>query len=389
MSRASDTVNTTASEQFEFYYTMRSQIGTGGVKRITSEQATWRDVRRTLENSILGPSTASSAESASAVALQTGARQRRRDDSTMLRGKVVANVQSHRDDVPADCADWLQRAKLLPYLVDRSLLESGDVLLLARVPRSSVAHEKVYGRPRHVAHSEVPKQWQHYVRRAQTRAERDARRPRLLGQHQWLAPDGSGAGDGSDFEPLKFDESMSEAARLEALLNHQPYKFSDNVGGPRNRVSASRNGSDGSQRTRGSSDNRERRLRGEEPPETYVCRRCNVAGHWIQECPTRQDRAFDRATLVPMHGMARSLFRRLEDKSLLHDPEAKIFYDQLGRYYVKKSDVIDRARATGNRQFARLARLAHKGSKRAAPTCSDEKEQRATKRHSPDKSKQR
>ncbi len=36
------------------------------------------------------------------------------------------------------------------------------------------------------------------------------------------------------------------------------------------------------------------------PPDTYVCYRCNKKGHYIQNCPTNNDRAFDQLrTKVP------------------------------------------------------------------------------------------
>jgi len=351
--------DTKHAEQFEFFYAIRSQIGSsGGVKHLECEQRTWQDVRRLLEVEILGPPTQPAAADD-----RSGRRRYRRDDAATLRGKVVANVYSHRHEVPANSAEWLQRAKALPHLVDRSLLESGDVLLLSRVPRTVIAREKVYGRS--AADKSAPAKWQHYVRRVQTRAERDAERPRLLGRHKWVA-DQSGDNDRDTMDPVApvFDDTMDEAARLQAIIDHQPYKF-DCAKTRSNRWTESRAD------TGATVSLRERRRRGEEPPDHYVCRRCSVGGHWIQDCPTHNDRDFDRATLVPMHGMARSLFKRLEDASLLHDPEAKIFYDQLGKYYIKKTDAIDRARATGSRQFENLMQSSRVASKRAVPTATN------------------
>lgn len=349
-------VNSPATETVDIYYAMRSQIGTGAVKHLQHcGQSTWREVRRALEDVILGPVPSDDATDTASADVAGATRRYKRDNTTTLCGQVVANVYSHRSEVPRDSDDWLERAKALPHLLDRSLLETGDVLLLARVPRSAVARDRVYGRgtPAH----KVPEQWRHYVRRLQTREERDAARPYLLGRHQWLAPTQSAAASvavaaASEPEPvLRFDESMNEAARIEAIINYQPYKIDDEA---EQREQEQRSGCRDDMRR--VSDHRVRRRRGEEPPDHYVCRRCNVPGHWIQDCPTHNDRQYDRATLVPMHGMARSLFRRLEDRSLLADPDAKIYYDQTGRYYIKKTDVVDRARATGNRQFAALVR---------------------------------
>ena len=46
-------------------------------------------------------------------------------------------------------------------------------------------------------------------------------------------------------------------------------------------------------------------------PPSYICKRCNQPGHFIKNCPTNGDPAFDRRARAPPSRLARSAFDRL------------------------------------------------------------------------------
>ncbi|XXG77234.1 hypothetical protein AAC387_Pa08g1421 [Persea americana] len=51
------------------------------------------------------------------------------------------------------------------------------------------------------------------------------------------------------------------------------------------------------------------------PPQGYICRRCKIAGHFIQHCPTNGDPDFDIKRLKPPKGIPKSMLMETPDGS--------------------------------------------------------------------------
>ncbi|ORZ30753.1 DWNN domain-domain-containing protein [Catenaria anguillulae PL171] len=72
---------------------------------------------------------------------------------------------------------------------------------------------------------------------------------------------------------------------------------------------------------------------GKPPPPTYVCHRCGVKGHYIQDCPTNGDDTFNKPKIKRTTGIPKSFLREIDASELTSDgapsavmvnPEGKI-----------------------------------------------------------------
>ncbi|KAI9190207.1 Protein mpe1 [Blastocladiella emersonii ATCC 22665] len=67
---------------------------------------------------------------------------------------------------------------------------------------------------------------------------------------------------------------------------------------------------------------------GRQPPPNYVCFRCNIKGHFIQDCPTNGDATFDKPKVKRTTGIPRSFLREVDAvqpdaSAVMINPEGK------------------------------------------------------------------
>jgi protein MPE1 len=69
------------------------------------------------------------------------------------------------------------------------------------------------------------------------------------------------------------------------------------------------------------------------PPPGYVCYRCGVKGHFIQDCPTNGDTTFDRPKVKRTTGIPKSFLKEIDTgtqgfpsdtPAVMMNPEGKI-----------------------------------------------------------------
>jgi protein MPE1 len=51
------------------------------------------------------------------------------------------------------------------------------------------------------------------------------------------------------------------------------------------------------------------------PPDGYVCKRCNVKGHYIQKCPTNNDETYDFKKLQFAHGIPKEHLKTVKEST--------------------------------------------------------------------------
>ncbi|KAF2147351.1 uncharacterized protein K452DRAFT_304206 [Aplosporella prunicola CBS 121167] len=84
-----------------------------------------------------------------------------------------------------------------------------------------------------------------------------------------------------------------------------------------------------------------------EPPETYICHRCHVKGHWIQACPTNDDPNFENKPRIKRTtGIPRSMLQTIEKPVALTNDgltdetrqPSGVMINAAGEYVIAKPD---------------------------------------------------
>ncbi|KAK8227335.1 DWNN domain-containing protein [Phyllosticta capitalensis] len=84
-----------------------------------------------------------------------------------------------------------------------------------------------------------------------------------------------------------------------------------------------------------------------EPPETYICHRCHVKGHWIQACPTNDDPNFENKPRIKRTtGIPRSMLQTIEKPVALANDgltdetrqPSGVMVNAAGEYVIAKPD---------------------------------------------------
>ncbi|KAK7552485.1 DWNN domain-containing protein [Phyllosticta citricarpa] len=84
-----------------------------------------------------------------------------------------------------------------------------------------------------------------------------------------------------------------------------------------------------------------------EPPETYICHRCHVKGHWIQACPTNDDPNFENKPRIKRTtGIPRSMLQTIEKPVALTNDgltdetrqPSGVMVNAAGEYVIAKPD---------------------------------------------------
>ncbi|KAF8967620.1 DWNN domain-containing protein [Flammula alnicola] len=97
-------------------------------------------------------------------------------------------------------------------------------------------------------------------------------------------------------------------------------------------------------------------------PPSYVCYRCGQKGHWIQDCPTNNDREFDnRPRIKRTTGIPRSMLKAVENPNISETQGVMVTPE--GGYVVAQPDL-----ASWQKQVARSKGLTAAEVREKAPT---------------------
>lgn len=288
-----------------FYTELSATSGSDGsgdahvqLRTVHTERAYWTDTMRAIEQK-------------HGSVRAAGGKQTRQ----CLEARVVGHVHllgSRRDDIVGPLLDAHDAAALrtidasVPRLMCGSVLQQGDVLLVRRVPDSVFwAHDREarmawrqcksqYGKDRETAEQVAARYAVHSDHAALVRPiewwVRHASNDHIAGGTV-LTP---------STEPVHF-AGMSEQARM-ALVTGAA------VGGKSDaQTYRPKRGRDGST----AATRRQSRF----PPADYVCERCGVDGHWVSDCPTRDDARYDQRRLSSAKGIPRRFLRTAAETS--------------------------------------------------------------------------
>lgn len=344
-----------------YHCALHSRLGSAAAGKTAhfehkSAAKTWRELKSELEQRLLGRSVEAD------CALEQRARQQRRlatrfrdnvqsssgrdreqrAHQQQLKAKVVGSSREQRpggDDWTVD--EVRRRAQVLPWLSARALLEPGDIIVLWRLPRLYDITQRIYNsKAAQAAHSakNVPKQYQHLLRLQLAAPHRPGA---TFGEHQWLAE--RAARTESD-QNLQFEKDMDEDERIALLTERAAQEYG---------VSTGQTGAACSRFGRGVKRQRQwQQPKAALPPQNYICVRCNLPGHWVQDCPTRHDARFEPRNILSTNGIARSRLRRVQLCQLAEDFDEQLYRDQEGRFYVQHHSASSALRAKRKREVA-------------------------------------
>lgn len=294
--------------------------------------------------------------------LQLGAPQRQRKvvEQAFLCGKVVGNVgaqsslqsinsgkslnvewkerERQRDtpDSVTTCkrgtesvktADLRNAETCVPFLECGSTLEDGDVVIVSRTPssmyyrnqsalwrawqahcaRNQIPQNQTFEDGASIARRHrVPPQYAHLVRSVQHNFDVGSQSLRF--DDERLQPSERIEKDYQQQSSLQINltDVMSEEERISLVSGVGTRIFeTKTAGAPTKRTSPQKNDAeyDGARRKRAN--------RGA-VPANYVCKRCDVPGHWFADCPTHGDASFDRARIVKPTGIPQALLRKVD-----------------------------------------------------------------------------
>ena len=288
----------------------------------------WRQLKSELEQRLLGRSVEadyaleqrSRAQRRHAHNQDVAGKRDERAHQQQLKAKVVGSSREQQN-ANWSVAEVRRRAKSLPWLAPRAILEPGDIIVLWRLPRLYDAMQRIYNRKASLsAHTDysVPLEYRHLLR---LQLVDESKAGVVFGEHQWRADDNKPINESES--DLCFDEQMNEDERIALLTERAAQEYG---------VTAREQTRGGAKHFRAAAGKRKRSA---EPPEQYLCVRCNVPGHWVQDCPTRHDERFEPRNILSTNGMARSRLRRVYLERLADDFAGPLYRDQEGRFYVQ------------------------------------------------------
>lgn len=222
-----------------------------------------------------------------------------RSDDMLLRARLVANTRV-ADDRKLTGEELLKRYTRMPFLKDNLVLEEGDVLVVECVP-VHIALIRKLGQHAHVGRDNIRN-----VLKRNEFEEAKQELPHLIRHFETIAEE-------PDQNNVEFDENMTEEEKIMAIINH-------------------------AHESHGTKKKQRPRKRKREPPTNYVCARCNVPGHWVQDCPTLGDERFDRAKPLSTNRIAKTLLVPIDVAPT--DPNAIYYVDQNGKMFVRGPNAL-------------------------------------------------
>lgn len=285
-------------------------------------------------------------------------------EQTFLSGKVVGHLESHQTNVRM--ADLREAETAVKFLECGSTMESGDIVVLCRIPSSHYyrnqsalwlnwrAHCATNKVPANVTFEEgaqlarrynIPAQYAHLARGVQHNFDvgsQSARFEELSVIEQLEKQE-----EQKERIKIELTPEMNEEDRIALVSSVGSRLFESGAGGAGGggaNASASNmsfsTGATGARKTHSSynrdfdEDGRRKRQR-THPPSHYVCNRCHVPGHWMHECPTRGDTSYDRARVVKPTGIPRALLRKLDT---VDETNANVAIMKIGNVAYKQID---------------------------------------------------
>lgn len=289
-------------------------------------------------------------------------------EHTFLSGKVVGHLSPHQSNVRM--AELRDAESAVKFLESGSTMESGDIIVLCRIPSSHYyreqsalwlnwrAHCVTNKVPPNVTFEDgaqlarrynIPAQYAHLARGVQHNFDVGSQSARFE--------------EMSASERLEKEEEQKERIKIEltpemneedriALVSSVGLRMFESGGNNNNNNNNSNSGAStatatatamttASRKTNGHNrdasydeDGRRKRQR-THPPSHYVCNRCHVPGHWMQECPTRGDTSYDRARVVKPTGIPRALLRKLDS---VDETNANVAIMKIGNVAYKQID---------------------------------------------------
>lgn len=325
-----------------FLYLLNCNLGaTKGkipFKEHRSDTTTWRDLKKELEIKLLGRSMEAD------YILEKELRHMRKSTK-----KAATNDRPHKQELKAkvvgtsldqdsyDAAQIRERSQALPWLHKRAILQPGDILLVWRFPRFHDTVEQIYNKKRALAANDVenvPRQFEKFLRLEL--AEKEIV-PQLYGDHRWTAD--KDAKDGLRMQQrhasVEFTKEMTEADRIALLTDAAANEYGVSA---EEQEFAFRKPGKVFHQTNASYQQQQYNTRSAFPPQGYVCKRCNIEGHWIHDCPTKNDARFDPRNILSTNGIARTRLKRVDIDQLAEDYDGAIYRDQQGRFYVTQTN---------------------------------------------------
>ena len=299
------------------YYCFRAEMQNQIAMRVLrTEYRFWYLVARDIENE---------------MKMNGPLRQQKKVEKTFIGGKVVGKLLREEN---LRMSELKEAESCVPSLEPGSTMENGDIIVLTREPskmyfysqsllwKNWQAFRLLNNIPANVTFEDskqlaqrykTPLQFAHLVRGVQHNFDVGSQSSR----HELL----------TEVEQLEYDEE--EKARLS--INFTPAMTEDDrialvckVGAKifNNDLLAQQSQQQQQQqqkqqndveRNDGSLQPVAKRQRRNGPPVNYVCNRCRVPGHWLQECPTRGDKEYDRARIVKPTGIPLSMLQKVEN----------------------------------------------------------------------------
>ena len=170
--------------------------------------------------------------------------------------------------------------------------------------------------------------------------------PVMLGRHTWIAEDSANAATNAQV-PLQFENKMTEEEKMAAVIAHAGSDFQFSAEDQRKHIEDANSG-----KLRGP-----KRPKTRIPPDSYVCVRCNIPGHWVQFCPTRNDERYDPKKILSTNGVSKKNLTRINLDEIDPDYDGNIYRDQHGRHYMRNKDSKDKSAEIASALFDLTVRL--------------------------------
>ncbi|TPX50334.1 hypothetical protein SeLEV6574_g00955 [Synchytrium endobioticum] len=145
--------------------------------------------------------------------------------------------------------------------------------------------------------------------------------------HPYGAPQNSEQPNSGTAEPAKPLEEMTEEERTEAMFKQSGEAWIQEmermeqvtpIGRPSHRRQADSNAAFAP------------------PPPGYICYRCGQKGHWISQCPTKEDKTFDRPKLKRTTGIPRMFLQTVQARDGATTGDGGVMITQNGEFVVAK-----------------------------------------------------
>lgn len=362
----------------KIFYIFRCTVGSKAVEQpnqIVTETPIWEILRNDIEQKVLRRAALGNNGGRASSAQQQQQQQRGREAcGQKLIGKVIANLSSADEALTrvGSSQDCHERATHLPWLSNNTLLENGDIVLLYRVPIDYEHHAKTESLLCDASHmrwlflnkaqgNRLPaKAYKNSIASAiESSATIPANLLPLVRQTvsnnlsskrsaaPLSAPDTKECGHSklfitsSNLEETNANEAAeklvgtTEAQRIEALLRKNTAFESDEPQRKRTKLLSDEPEATFDSESFWSGDANNAR-RSSTPPALYVCNRCGVPGHWLRDCPTKNDARFNGVKILTTNGIPKHYLKRVNVQDFDFDTTVTLYRNQEGHFFVKK-----------------------------------------------------